>query len=276
MIWPGWKLYRAKPDGLAKSKVSNRVVENINVLEGWVYYIDHLDHNSINKVRPDGTDETKLVEGYCWHLYVAASCMYFDRRDENNMPQVCRADLDGGNLSLLVPDMSVAYYYQGQVYYNNTQELGIYDIPTGSRKTLARTYTNNVSVDNSGIYYWAVDQGEFHHINAADGADSLIMPGGDFFNYSRGTLYYMGIGANEKGPYHVVNRLNLAQKETTLLIEEANEYFDSQGDWLGITFKQWHEHPETVDPALLDEIDGGLKNGFNESVGYVYTVGEHL
>lgn len=143
----GWKLYKAKPDGSSKTKISNNVVEKINVLDGWIYYIDHLDNNSINKVRTDGTEETKLMEGYCSNLYVAESGIYFDKRDKNNIPQIYQADLNGGNLRLLVPDMSVAYYHMGKVYYKNVQELGVYDIAINSTKTLVKTYTHNVSVD---------------------------------------------------------------------------------------------------------------------------------
>jgi len=200
--------------------------------------------------------------------------MYFDKRDEKNASH--RADLNGENITLLVPDRTVVYYYMGNVYYNNPQELGVYNIAEKTKKTLVKGRTYNVSVDDSGIYYWAVDKSEFHHIDLTGDTDRVLLKGGDFFNYSKGALYYMGISSNNNGPCHVINRLNLVNNETTLLIEEANEYFDSHGNWLNLTFRQWAEHPETVDPSLIDEKDGGLKNGLNEAVGYVYVVGEHL
>jgi len=271
-----WKLYKAKPDGSSKTKVSDRVIEGINVLDGWVYFIDHFDGNSIYKVRTDGTEEIKLVDGWCYDLYAAESGLYFDKRDENNHSQVCRADLDGENFTMLVSDMTVAYYYKGNIYYKNSQELGVYDITAKSGKSLVKGETYNVSVDDSGIYYWAVDKEEFHRMDLNGDMDSIIQKGGDYFNYHQGNLYYMGISSNKNGPCHVINRLDLSNNETTLLLEEANEYFDTHGNWLGITFRQWLEHPETVDPSMIDEKDGGLKNGFNESVGYVYAVGEHL
>ncbi len=272
----GWKLYKARPDGSSKTRISNSIAEDINVLDGWIYYIDHLDNNSICKIQTDGTEETKLTEGYCGNLYVAESGMYFDKRDKNNVPQIYRADLDGGNQKLLVPNMSVAYYYMGKVYYCNVRELGVYDIAANSKRTLIKTYTYNVSVDESGIYYLDADKNEVYHMDLDGDTVRVVLQGGDFVNYSSGNLYYMGISSNENGPCHVVNCLNLATNETTQLIEEANEFFDRDGNWLGITFKQWQEHPETIDPSLIDERDGGLKNGLNESVGYVYVAGEHL
>ena len=272
----GWKLYKAKPDGSGKTELSDRVPSCINVLAGWVYFCDFKENFSIYKVRTDGTDETKLVDGYCNNLYVAESGIYFDMRDDNNTPQVYRADLDGKNMIKLVPDASLMYYYKGKIYLG-TKQLGVYDIETGKEKVLAGTYIHNVSADDSGIYFWAADKGEFHCIDLDGVNDTIILHGGDFFNYCSGNLYYMGIGENKNGPCHTVNRLNLTANETVVLLEEANEYFDARGKWLGITFKQFHEHPETIDPELLKPNEQGeVFVGYSESVGYVYTAGKYL
>ena len=56
----------------------------------------------------------------------------------------------------LVPDASLMYYYKGKIYLG-TKQLGVYDIETGKEKVLAGTYIHNVSVDDSGIYFWAAD-----------------------------------------------------------------------------------------------------------------------
>lgn len=271
----GWKLYKAKPDGSSKKKVSDRVVENINVLGEWVYFIDHMDDNSIYKIRTDGTDMKKLVDGWCYNLYVAESGMYFDKRDEHNDSQIYAADLDGKNMVMLLQGKTVAYYYKGNIYYKGPQQLGVYNIAKNTEKILVRTGVHNVSIDDSGIYYYDMDKSEFRRMDLNGGGDSTLVRGGDFFNYHQGQLYYVGIGSNENGPCHTVNRLNIESGETTVLMEEANEYFDAHGNWLGITFKEWEEGSEKIDPSLIDKTDGSLKNGFNESVGYTYVAGEY-
>jgi len=272
----GWKLYKAKPDGSGKTKLSNHVPECINVLAGWVYFCDFTDDFSIYKVRTDGADETKLVDGYCNNLYVAESGMYFDMRDRNNSPQIYHADLNGKNMTRLVPDAYLMYYYKGKIYLGPGQ-LGVYDIKTGTEKVLIETYVHNVSVDDSGIYFWAVDKGEFHRLDLDGGNDTVILRGGDFFNYSGGNLYYAGISENKKGPYHTINCLNIATNKTVILLEEANEYFNAHGEWIGVTFKQFYEHPETINPELFKQNEqGGAFVGYNESVGYVYVAGEYL
>lgn len=273
----GWKLYKAKPNGSEKTKISDRIPSCINVLGDWVYFLDHHDNFSIYKVRTNGTEETKLTDGYyCNNLYVADSGIYFDMRDEKNASHVYCADLDGRNITLLFPNASLMYYYKGRIYLGSAQ-LGVYDIETGDEKILSQAYAYNISVDDSGIYYWAADEGEFRHMDLDGTNENVILKGGDFFNYSKGNLYYMGISENQNGPCHVINCLNIASNETTVILEEVNEFFNVHGEFMGITFLQYNENPETIDPELFVPNDNGeIFIGYNESVGYVYTLGGYL
>ena len=271
---PNW--VRANPDGLEKTKISDRKPSNINVLDGWVIFLDYGDGFSIYRIRTNGTDEKKLVEGYCSNLYVAESGMYFDKLGDDNKSHIYRADLDGGNITLLFPEASLMYYYDGKIYLG-AAPLGVFDIESGEEKILVDTYVYNVSVDDSGIYYWAVNEGEFRFINLEGSNDRLILRGGDFFNYSGGNLYYMGIDVNDNGPCHVINKLDITDGETITLIEEANEFFNAQGEWVGITFQQIYQYPESINPELMiPNAQGEIEIGFNESVGYVYVSEKYL
>ena len=266
----GWKLYKAKPDGTEKTKLSDRIPNSINVLDGWVYFSDFSDDFSLYKIRTDGTGETKLVDGYCQNLFVAESGLYFDMRDSNNQSNIYRADLDGGNMTLLFPEATLMYYHRNKIYLGATQ-LGVYDIAAKTETMLADTTVHNVTVDDTGIYYWAVDKGEFRCMNLDGSNDRVILSGGNFFNYSDGNLYYMGFGENINGSCHVMNKLNIATDETALLIEELNEYFNAHGELVGVTFKQFQEQPETIDPELIKANEQGeIFIGYNESVGYIY------
>ena len=276
----GWRLYRALPDGSNKTKVSDRYASCINVLDGWVYFLDYPEDFPIYKVRTDGTEEIKLVDGYCSNLYVAESGIYFDKRDENNVPYIYRADLDGSNLTMLFPEeASLMYYFKGRIYLGAGQ-LGVLDIDTSEEKILADTYIYNVTVDGTGIYFWAVDNGEFHRMDLDGSNDSIIVRGGDFFNYAGGNLYYMGISENANGPCHVINRLNVETGENVTLYEELNEYFDAHGNLVGVTFRQFDYGD--YDHDLFEYNDQGeqvLKGGgsyYNETVGYVYVAGQYL
>lgn len=276
-----WRLYKAKPDGSEKTKICDKAITDINVLDGWVYFIGYSDSTAIYKVRTDGTDETKLVEGYCDNLYVAESGMYFDIRDENNAAQAYYADLDGKGLTKMISDCYVAYYYDGKVYTLGSRafDFGVYDIATGEHKVLVQEYVYNVSVDDSGIYYWAVDEGEFRRMNFDGSNVTVILHGGDFFNYTDGNLYYIGLSEDANGSCRVVNQLNVETGETTTLLEELNEYFDANGNLIGVTFKQMQNGDYDPDMFEDTEYERVLKGGypfFNESVNYAYVAGEYV
>ena len=275
----GWKLFKAKPDGSDKVKLSDHVPDVINVLDGWVYYKAYTDGFAVYRVRTDGTDETKLADGGYGYLFVAESGIYYEARDERNTSHIYRADLDGSNATLLFSDATLMYYYEGKIYLGAGM-LGVYDIETGEEKVLADTYIADVSVDESGIYYWAVDEGEFRRMDLNGGNDSVILHGGDYFNYTNGYLYYMGISENANEPCYIINRLNVETGETITLHEALNELFDAHGELLGITYRQLQNGD--YDPDLFEYNSQGemaLKEGggsyYNESVGYVYVVGQY-
>ena len=273
-----WKLYKVKPDGSEKAKLSDHMPERINVLDGWVYFRSFTD-GSIYKVRTNGTDETWLADSVYGNLFIAESGMYFNARDEKNVSHVYRADLDGGNKTLLFRNASIMYYYNGKIYLGSGQ-LGVYEIETSEEKLLDNTFVANVSVDDSGIYYWAYDENEFRRMDLDGSNKSVILHGGDFFNYIDGYLYYMGIGENANGPCHLTNRLNVGTGEIETLYEALNEFFDISGNLLGITFRQLNEGD--FDPDRFEYDNQGvmvLKGGgdlYSESLGYVFVVGEHL
>ena len=275
-----WRLWRAKPDGSEKTKICDQIPEHINVLGDWVYFICHSDDNAIYKVCTDGTEETKLAEGYCTNLFAAESGLYFDIRDENNVAQAYYADLDGDRMVNLISDCYIAYYYDGKIYTRGATEhnFGVYEVKTGEHKILARTYVHNVSVDDSGIYYWAVNEGEFRLIDSG-GNEKTLQQGGDYYNYTRGFLYYMGYGENKNGPCHVINKLNVTTGETTTLYEELNEFFDVHGEFIGVTYKQLETgdyDPDIFEDTPYGKVLKGGENYFNEAVSFIYVAGENV
>ena len=273
-----WRLWRAKPDGTERTKICDQIPDRINVLSDWVYFVCHSDDNAIYRVRTDGTEETKLVEGYCTNLYVAESGLYFDLRDENNVAQAYNADLDGDRMAMLLADNYVAYYYDGKVYTSGAAKhnFGVFDMATGEHKILADTYVHNVSVDETGVYYWAVEEGEFRLIDNG-GNEKTIQQGGDYYNYTRGFLYYMGYGENVNGPCHLINKLDITTGEIVTLYEEMNEYFDVHGELIGVTYSQMETgdyNPDIFEDTPYGKVLRGGENYFNESVSYVLVVGD--
>lgn len=263
-----WKLYKAKLDGTEKTMICADCPSWINVLDGWVYYSNYRDNFSIYRIRTDGTERHKLIDGYCCNLYVADSGIYFDMRDQNNSAQVYHMELDGSTPELLVVDMSVAAYYNGVIYCNSTSKLCTYDIQTHTLSDIYNKYTYNVSVDATGIYFWAPDEGLFYHMNYKSSQVNVLVKGGDFFNFTKGKLYYWGYGVNN---CECIKCLNVKSGTTSVVLSLSDQYFDASGNLLGVTTAQVRDGKVKLDESNSDN-DKDQFNGACETSEYTYVV----
>ena len=265
----GWKLYKARLDGTEKTLLSNDCPCYINVLDGWVYYANYRDDFSLYRIRIDGTGRHKLIDGYCWNLYVTDGGMYFDMRDKNNSAQVYHMELDGNAPKLLVADMQVAAYYEGVLYCRSVNRLCAYNMQTGTLSNICEKYTHNVCVDETGIYYWAVDENNFCHTDSS-GQEQALLTGGDFFNYADGRLYYFGYGGNNHD-YYCIYCLDVNTATTVAVLSLSDQCFDNSGNLLGITIAQVRDNADGLDESYFDN-DEGVFNGFSERAGYTYVI----
>ena len=266
----GWKLYKARFDGSEKVLLSDDYPSEINVLDGWVYYTNYLDNFSIYRIRTDGRDRQKLVDGYCANLHVAQSGLYFDKRDEENGRHVYQGRLDGSDLEELVSDMEVAGYYAGILYCKSPARLCAYDLTTETLTDVCDQYTHNISVDETGIYYLAVDRMDFCRLDLVTAQEEVLHSGGDYYSHHDGKLYYLGYGGSENKVL-CVYCLDENQ-ETQVVLTLSDQSFDGSGRLLGLTVQQIREG--TVE---LDEKDGteGF-TGFTEQAGYVYVIEDRV
>jgi hypothetical protein len=266
-----WTLYKARYNGTAKQKLSDAQPQCINVLDGWVYFISgSADEYVIIKVRKDGTEAQELAASSYGGLYVAESGMYFDVPNDHGTIDVARADLDGGNLHVLIPDASIEYYFNGEIYYANASGLYVCSLATGKSKLLTESYTHNVTVDGTGVYYWAVNQNGFVRRDMESGAEAVLVTGSEYYSYADGYLYYAGQGP-EDWPGSTLMRLNLLTGVTDVLFKSSGEYFNGSGEWLGIHLT---DDLTAADPLVLDQY--GAVKGSTESAGEVYSCGGHV
>ena len=264
-----WNLYKAKIDGTEKTKICDDTPAYINVLDEWIYYCNYNDGFSIYRIRTDGNNREKLLDGYCGNLHVTSEKLYFDLRNENNAPQIYSADLDGSNKKLLVENLSVAAYYDGILYGRDTENLYAVNSVTDTMETIFAGYTHNVAADDNGIYFWAVDDGTFCRIDN-NGNKTVLHSGGDLFTYADGELYYWSYGG-ENFDYDCIYCLDTLSGQTKTVLSLSPQYFDAEGNDLGITIRELRDGVVTPDESMIDPIDGEFK-GFCESVNYTYVI----
>lgn len=265
-----WKLYKAKLDGTEKTLLCDDVPCYINVLDEWVYYANYLDDFSLYRIRTDGSGRQKLIDGYCSNIHVTDTGIYFDMRDKNNSALVYRMELAGGEPMLLVPNMQVATFFDGILYCKSPDKLIAYDMETGNTTDICNKYTHNVSADETGIYYWSVDENTFCHFDLRSGKEQVILTGGDFFNYANGKLYYLGYGG-ENNNYNCVYCLDVDKDTTSAVLSLSDQYFDTSGNLLGITIEQVRDGTVEIDESYFDSEDG-VFIGISEQAGYTYII----
>lgn len=266
-----WNLYKAKIDGTEKTKICDDTPAYINVLDDWIYYSNFNDGFSIYRIRTDGNNREKLIDGYCGNLHVTSEKLYFDLRNENNAPHIYSADLDGSNKNLIAENLYVAAYYDGILYCRDTKSLYAVNAVTGTTDKIFVGYTHNIAVDDSGIYFWAVDDRTYCRIDN-NGNKTILHDGGDFFTYANGKLYYWGYGG-DNFDYDCIYCLDTVSNQTKTVLSLSPQYFDAAGNDLGITIRDLRDGVVTPDESMINPQDGVFK-GFCERVDYTYVIDE--
>ena len=220
-----WHLYKAALDGSHKVKLSDDVPCEINVLGGWVYYANYRDGFSLYRIRTNGTGRQLLKAGYCNGVYVASDAVFYDVRDAQNVPAVHRMNLDGTGDTQLIPDAWLMYWYDDCLYYlGDRLYLWKYDLATGTKTQLSSVYSEYVTVDATGVYYFAPDEGKLYRTSQDGTGTTVILSGGDYYNVEGGAVCYMKYG----GAYDFY-RHDLTDGTETRLTSFLPGYFDPKG-----------------------------------------------
>ena len=263
-----WALCAVKVDGTGRRKLCDDMPCLINVLDGWVYFSNASDGFSIYRIRDDGTQKEKLIDGYCCNLHVTSEGMYYDKRDETNKSHAYHAALDGTDEVLLVPNMNVAAYHSGILYCRTVRELATYDLMTGVLESVCSLYTHNVYADKSGVYYWAVDKNEFHHVDRETKQTTVLYgnAGGNYYNFANGNIYVTKSVACRC----IVDMVDAETRQTKMIAEFSDSLFDYNGNTLDISAFDYYTGNAEPDPSLVGP--DGIYNVVSEDITYIYAV----
>jgi hypothetical protein len=156
--------------------------------------------------------------------------MYFDMRDDSNMSHVYSVGTDGSDLKKIIPEATMAYYYDEVVYYisNNGLNLWKLDLETDEDKKLTDNYSTYVVVDDIGIYYWSVNEGTFNQMNLEGGDERVVLSDGDYYNKSSQYICFIKSGEN-----YDLFELDLETETEERLSMFSSELFDENGKVIG-------------------------------------------
>lgn len=91
-------IYKTNLNGSNKELISNdKDTTYLNVNDGWIYYALRKDNYDLYKIKIDGTERTKLLDGQCRNINIIENWIFFV--DENK--DMYRIDTDGSNKTII-------------------------------------------------------------------------------------------------------------------------------------------------------------------------------
>jgi len=133
-------LYKIQTDGKGNTKLSGDEIEDFNVVDDWVYYIDRGDNSHIYKMKTDGTGKTQISSDKSSHINVSGNWIYFvnENPDPSNhqIPFNClyKVAPDGTGETQVCSDKVEAFSILGDwIYYRkliNDSEIALYRVRT--------------------------------------------------------------------------------------------------------------------------------------------------
>jgi hypothetical protein len=153
-----WNLYKMHSDGSAKTKLSNLVFSDINIVNDWIYFTDGGEY-MLNKVRLDGSQVTQLNSDESRDIHIADNWIYY--RNESDSDKLYKVRTDGSQRTRINNDSSHDInIVDGWIYYTNWNDDKLYKLRTdGSCKTkVSDDFFINTNIVDNWIYYTCNDK----------------------------------------------------------------------------------------------------------------------
>lgn len=168
----------------------------INLVDGYLYYVNGSDNNRIYRIKTDGSDRRLLVSDACGMLHAAGDRLFYQSRTEGG--GLYSAALDGSGKKRITPDLAPSFtVYEGYVYYRNDSEGGaLYrsSIDGFEQTALTTSAAACVTVYEGYVYYISSgDDGRVYRMSTQGGSASAVTTtGAAEFVLSGGTLFFRG------------------------------------------------------------------------------------
>ena len=136
--------------------------DSLNVLDGWIYYINLDDCNYIYKVDTEGNNNQRISEIQTAFLYVQDDTIYANSVFAEFNSNVYVMDLDGDNTRLLVDQRVHRFYVHGEyIYYtyqvpeDQNEHIGRMRLDGSEQSEIANFWgqVDWIAVYNEHVYY---------------------------------------------------------------------------------------------------------------------------
>lgn len=166
-------MYKMKLDGSGKIKLTGDCVQDINVSNGWIYYMNDSDNGNMYKIDINGSNETELTKETVDDVIVDGNSIYYTKWNSNG---VFKMDLSGRSETKIC-DKGGAINVNGKHIYFSPSNGGIYRMDLDGENVIKLAECNPMD-----------------YINVID--DSVYFV--DLINKDKANLYKMNIDGTNK------------------------------------------------------------------------------
>lgn len=164
-------LYRVKTNGEEKQKISNKSIENYEVVDNWIYYSYYNDEEYIiAKMKTNGEDTSKINSKAGKVFFVDGNDIYYINENYNEelsitTYQLNKMNKNGENKEKIIDisgkvDVDTINFNGKYIYYakiNEKNKFGIYKIKlNGDNETKIvdiKGYATSINIHENWIYY---------------------------------------------------------------------------------------------------------------------------
>ena len=204
-----------------RQTISSDQPHSFSIVDGWIYYINMDDENKIYRIRPDGKDKEKLSDDSTDNpLNIADGWIYYIINFNETKGPVYRMRTDGSEREQLRDaDWNITFIHVdgSWVYYVNYWEYKIQRIPSDGSpgwERINNDWSQYLNIVDGWIYYVNASHNNAIYRIRLDGSGKQRLSGGGNFsniNIVDGWIYYMHSGLRE------IYRMRLDGSDSTRL-----------------------------------------------------------
>lgn len=171
------KIYKMDTNGVGRVNLTNSETSEMNVVGGWIYYVNISDNYSLHKIKIDGTGDTKLVSDSVKNINVTGGWIYFT--SSNDGDKLYRVAKDGSSkIKLLYENAIGSMFIEGDSIYALPLYATNYDkLDLIGETTSSFQSYEDLNVSNGRIYFTLTENSGVKNLYSTnlDGTDKKML-----------------------------------------------------------------------------------------------------
>lgn len=207
-------LYKKKPDGTGRVKLSDDSAAYINIVGDWLYYVNQND-KIIYKIKTDGTGRASIGPDKADSITVIGEYIYYK---DFSTGYFYRMKTDGSGKLCLISESASCINVNGRwIYYlDHYWQIKKVGIDGSSPELMSSLEADNLIYDGGYLYYIALDTSPVHKMKDDGTGDTLLSGNNAYrFNLDSQHIYYSVVNEPSQG-YSIYSMMKDGSGETKL------------------------------------------------------------